>query len=198
MFPGVAHVPRRSFHRSATNGAQNDYPRCEHGLENFGKDSRVQRSSVCCLRILDCDQQADLGYSEALSKNVTIWVWMTRIFAAAIPNLTTRSVGPLASLNDPDKGVTPQESTALIIKNYQGLKDDLQMLNKLMHIARNLLVTSEPEVPQDICAAVHFDQMVYQTIILCVNVTSKGYDGEVLDDVSRARLNEITDLCESA
>lgn len=125
---------------------------------------------------------------------MAIWIWLTRIFAAAIPNLTTRSVGPLASLNDPDKGVTPQESTALIIKNYQGLKDDLQILNKLMHIARNLLVTAEPEVPQDLCAAVHFDQMVYQTIILCVNVTSKGYDGEVLDDNSRARLNEITDL----
>lgn len=126
---------------------------------------------------------------------MAIWIWLTRIFAAAIPNLTTRSVGPLASLNDPDKGVTPQESTALIIKNYQGLKDDLQILNKLMHIGRNLLVTSEPEVPQDLCAAVHFDQMVYQTIILCVNVTSKGYDGEHLDEVSRTRLNEITDLC---
>lgn len=133
---------------------------------------------------------------EALSRNVPIWIWLTRIFAAAIPNLTTRSVGPLASLNDPDKGVTPQESTALILKNYQALKDDLQILNKLMHIARNLLVTTEPEVPQDLCAAVHFDQMVYQTIILCVNVTSKGYDGEVLDDTSRSRLNEITDLCE--
>lgn len=126
---------------------------------------------------------------------MAIWIWTTRIFAAAIPNLTTRCVGPLASLNDPDKGVTPKESTDLIIKNYQGLKDDLQILNKLMHIARNMLVTSEPEIPQDINAAVHFDQMVYQTIILCVNVTSKGYDGENLDDVSRARLNEITDLC---
>lgn len=123
-------------------------------------------------------------------------MWLNKIFSAAIPNLTTRSVGPLASLNDPDKGVTPQESTALIIKNYQGLKDDLQVLNKLMHIARNLLVTTEPEVPQDLCAAAQYDQMVYQTIILCVNVTSKGYDGEVLDENSRQRLNEITELCE--
>ncbi|KUI62197.1 hypothetical protein VP1G_09339 [Cytospora mali] len=131
---------------------------------------------------------------EALSRNVTIWMWLNKIFSAAIPNLTTRSVGPLASLNDPDKGVTPQESTALIIKNYQGLKDDLQVLNKLMHIARNLLVTTEPEVPQDLCATSQFDQMVYQTIILCVNVTSKGYDGEVLDENSRQRLNEITEL----
>ncbi|KAG7117330.1 hypothetical protein HYQ45_015923 [Verticillium longisporum] len=131
---------------------------------------------------------------ESLARNVAIWIWLTRIFGAAIPNLTTRSVGPLSSLNDPEKGVSPQESTALIVKNQVNLKDDLQILNKLMHIARNLLVTSEPEVPQDICAAVHFDQMVYQTIILCVNVTSKGYDGEILDETSRAKLNEITDL----
>ncbi|TDZ33914.1 hypothetical protein C8035_v000574 [Colletotrichum spinosum] len=131
---------------------------------------------------------------ETLSRNVEIWIWLTKIFGAAIPSLTTRSVGPLSSLNDPEKGVTPQESTALIVKNHHSLKDDLSILNKLMHIARNLLVTSEPEVPQDICAAVHFDQMVYQTIILCVNVTSKGYDGEILDEGSRAKLNEITDM----
>ncbi|GKT86329.1 essential cytoplasmic protein [Colletotrichum tofieldiae] len=114
---------------------------------------------------------------ETLSRNVEIWIWLTKIFGAAIPSLTTRS-----------------ESTALIVKNHHSLKDDLSILNKLMHIARNLLVTSEPEVPQDICAAVHFDQMVYQTIILCVNVTSKGYDGEILDETSRAKLNEITDM----
>ena len=132
---------------------------------------------------------------EALSRNVEIWVYLTKIFAAAVPSLTSRSVGPLSSLNDPDKGVTPQESTALILDNYQTLKDDLQMLNKLMHIARNLLVTSEPEVPQDLCAAVSFDQMVYQAIILCVNVTSKGYDGDGLDDSCRNKLNEINELC---
>lgn len=64
-----------------------------------------------------------------------------------------------------------------------------------MLVARNLLVTSDPEVPQDLCAAVHLDQMVYQTVILCVNVTSKGYDGEILDDSSRVKLNEVTELC---
>ena len=120
---------------------------------------------------------------------------MTRIVAAAVPSLTTRSVGPISHLNDPDKGVTPTESTNLIIKNWATLKEDLSILSKLLHIARNLLVTPEPEVPQDLCAAVHFDQMVYQVIILCVNVTSKGYDGEILDNASRTKLNEITDGC---
>lgn len=132
---------------------------------------------------------------EALARNVAIWIWLTRIFAAAIPSLTTRSVGPLSSLNDPEKGVSPSESTTLIVNNHHSIKEDLGTLIKLMHIARNLLVNAEPEVPQDICAAVHFDQMVYQTIILCVNVTSKGYDGEILDEASRAKLSEVTELC---
>lgn len=105
-------------------------------------------------------------------------------------------MGPLSSLNDPEKGVSPQESTALIVMNHASIKEDLGTLIKLMHIARNLLVNAEPEVPQDICAAVHFDQMVYQTIILCVNVTSKGYDGEILDETQRLKLTDITELCE--
>jgi palmitoyltransferase len=104
-------------------------------------------------------------------------------------------VGPLSSLNDPEKGVTPQESTALIVMNHVTIREDLETLIKLMHIARNLLVNAEPEVPQDICAAVHFDQMVYQTIILCVNVTSKGYDGEILDEAQRIKLGGVTELC---
>jgi hypothetical protein len=124
-----------------------------------------------------------------------VWIWLTRDFAAAIPSLTTRSIGPLASLNDPDKGVTPQESTALITKNYPSLKEDLQLLIKLMHIARNLLVVPEPEIPQDLCAAAQFDQMLYQTIILCINVTSKAYDGDVLEEAARLKLSEITELC---
>lgn len=133
---------------------------------------------------------------ETLSRNVEIWIWLTRILAASIPTLTARSVGPLSSLNDPEKGVSPHESTALIVMNYDSIKNDLSILTKLMHIARNLLVNAEPQVPQDICAAVHFDQMVYQTIILCVNVTSKGYDGEILDEADRLRLAEITELCQ--
>lgn len=70
------------------------------------------------------------------------------------------------------------------------------MLIKLMHIARNLLVTTEPEIPQDLSAAINFDHEVYEAICLCVNVTSKGIDGEMPeDDASRVKLNEITELC---
>jgi palmitoyltransferase len=92
--------------------------------------------------------------------------------------------------------ITTPQITALIMKNYAALKEALQMLNKLIHIARNLLVTTNPEVPQDLSAAVSFDHEVYEAICLCVNVTSKGIDGEMPeDDASRVKLNEITELC---
>ncbi|KAK4229348.1 hypothetical protein QBC38DRAFT_412643 [Podospora fimiseda] len=131
---------------------------------------------------------------ESLATSVEVWIWLTRDFAAAIPSLTTRSIGPLSSLNDPDKGVTPQESTALITKNYRSLREDLNALLKLMHIARNLEVITDHYIPQELTAASQFDQMLYQTIILCINVTSKAYDGDVLDDTSRQNISEINEL----
>jgi hypothetical protein len=92
--------------------------------------------------------------------------------------------------------ITTPEVTALIIKNYAPLKEALQMLNKLMHIARNLLVTTNPEIPQNLSATINFDHEVIEAICLCVNVLSKGIDGEMPeDDASRVKLNEITELC---
>ena len=151
---------------------------------------------------------------ESLARNVEIWVYLTRIFNNAIDNLTARSV---ASMSDPayddkngggtngqtnghNNGPVPlhghggHDNSELMIKNHASLKEDLQILNKLMHIARNLLVCTDPEVPQDICAAVSFDAVVFQIIVLCVNLAGKGYHGEVADEPSRAKLNELYDL----
>ncbi|KAM7191563.1 hypothetical protein V8F33_008795 [Rhypophila sp. PSN 637] len=128
---------------------------------------------------------------ETLSQSVDVWMWLGKDFVAALPSLETRSIG---SRMNPDNGMTPQESTALITKNYVSLKEDLSILIKLMHIARNLLVVSEPEVPQDLCTATQFDNMLFLTIGLCVNVTSKAYDGDILEESARHRLTEITEL----
>lgn len=51
------------------------------------------------------------------------------------------------------------------------------------------------ETAQEICAAVGFDKTVNKLIVLCVHVTSKGYDGENVDEGSRVKLNEVTELC---
>lgn len=121
---------------------------------------------------------------------------MTKVFAGAIPSLTERTTGQLpGQYQDADKEPTPQDTTALIVKNHASLREDLAILTKLMHIARNLLVTSKPDIPQDISAALQFDQMVCQTIVLCTTVTSKGCDGEAKDDAQKARLAEIVESC---
>ncbi|KAI1498799.1 hypothetical protein F5X99DRAFT_311429 [Biscogniauxia marginata] len=134
---------------------------------------------------------------ELLSKNLRVWIWLRRAVCAAICDLNEKSLGVRSEPFVPTKfiDITTPEVTALIIKNYVPLKEALQMLNKLMHIARNLLVTTDPEVPQDLSAAISFDHEVYEAICLCVNVTSKGIDGEMPeDDASRVKLNEITEL----
>ncbi|EPE05763.1 essential cytoplasmic protein [Ophiostoma piceae UAMH 11346] len=152
---------------------------------------------------------------ESLARNVEIWVYLTRIFNNAIDNLTSRSVASMSDASYDDKnggggnngpanghnnghghlhGHGGHDNSELMIRNHASLKEDLQILNKLMHIARNLLVCTDPEVPQDICAAVSFDAVVFQIIVLCVNLAGKGYHGEVADEPSRAKLNEIYDL----
>ncbi|KAI0129571.1 hypothetical protein BJ170DRAFT_666926 [Xylariales sp. AK1849] len=134
---------------------------------------------------------------ELLSQNLSIWIWLRRAVCAAICDLNDKSLGVRSEPLVPTKliDIPAPQITLLIIKNYASLKETLQMVNKLMHIARNLLVTTDPEVPQDLSAAVNFDHEVYEAICLCVNVTSKGIDGEVPEDSdSRVKLNEITEL----
>lgn len=85
------------------------------------------------------------------------------------------------------------ENSTLILRHYDELVTDLQFLNNLLVISRNMLAIKE--IAQEICAAVYFDKAVHELMILCVNVTSKGYDGENVDELNRAKLNEVTDLC---
>ncbi|ORY61348.1 uncharacterized protein BCR38DRAFT_459253 [Pseudomassariella vexata] len=134
---------------------------------------------------------------EVLSRNLRIWIWLRRAISATICDLNEKALGVRSEPRVPTKftDITTPEVTTLIIKNYAFLKEALQMLNKLMHIARNLLVTTDPEIPQELSAAIVFDHEVYEAICICVNVTSKGIDGEMPeDDASRAKLNEITEL----
>ena len=135
---------------------------------------------------------------EILSKNVRVWIWLRRAVNAALCDLNEKALGIRSDPQALTKffGISTRDVTALIIKNYAFLNQALQMLNKLMHIARNLLVTSDPQIPQDLSAAINFDHEVYEAVCLCVSVMSKGIDGEMPeDDASRVKLNDITELC---
>jgi palmitoyltransferase len=116
------------------------------------------------------------------------------VFCAAIPTLGARSLREAFAESAPSNIDIP-ESSALIAENHATLLPDLGLLNNLLVIARNMLAIKE--VAQDICATVQLDAQITKLIVLCVNVTSKGYDGENVDITTRGRLNEITELCKS-
>jgi palmitoyltransferase len=124
--------------------------------------------------------------------NVDIWMRLNQIFCHALPILTARSLQE-SSAEPSNSSLDVPESASLILRNYADLVSDLHYLNSLLVISRNMLAIKE--TAQEICARVGFDKTVNQLIVLCVNVTRKGYDGENVDEGSRAKLNEITELC---
>ncbi|KAH8684475.1 hypothetical protein BGZ60DRAFT_366265 [Tricladium varicosporioides] len=129
---------------------------------------------------------------EHLAKNVHIWMRLQKIFNLAVPLLVSRSLRELYTEAGVPNGLDVPESATLILKNYDILREDLHYLNNLLVISRNMLAIKE--TAQEICAAVQFDKAVQKLVILCVNVTSKGYDGENVTEGDRVRLLEITEL----
>lgn len=118
---------------------------------------------------------------------------LNKIFNLAVPLLGRRSLREPYPPNGTPHGVDVPESATLILKNYEVLAQDLSFLNSLLVISRNMLAIKE--TAQELCAAVNFDKAVRELVILCVNVTSKGYDGENVDEPSRGKLNDITEAC---
>jgi palmitoyltransferase len=127
---------------------------------------------------------------EILAKNVDIWLRLQMVLQAAVPTLSKRSLRESYAENI-QPGVHIPESSTLIAENHATLLEDLTLLNNLLIIARNMLAIKE--VAQDICATAQLDKQVIKLIVICINVTSKGFDGESLD---HRNVNEITELCE--
>lgn len=134
-------------------------------------------------------------YRENLAKNVEIWTRLKKIFDLAIRTLFKRSLrDPRPGLdNTVSDDIDVLEITDLILKNYDTLVEDLHYLNNLLVISRNMLAVKE--TAQEICARVQFDKTVHELIILCTNITSKGIEGEIVDDLKRGKVNNITELC---
>lgn len=119
---------------------------------------------------------------------------LQKIFNRAVPLLETRSLRQPQPTDVAESDHDVSQSAELILSNYDVLREDLHYLNNLLVISRNMLAIKE--TAQEICAAAQFDRAVQKLVVLCVNVTSKGYDGETVDEVRRGKLNEITELCE--
>lgn len=60
--------------------------------------------------------------------------------------------------------------------NHSSLIQDLERLNDLLTIARNMLASTKRS--QNLAAESGLDQQVLKLIDVCVRVTARGYDGE--------------------
>lgn len=60
--------------------------------------------------------------------------------------------------------------------NHPSLMQDLERLNDLLTIARNMLASTKRS--QNLAAESGLDQQVLKLIDVCVRVTARGYEGE--------------------
>jgi palmitoyltransferase len=92
--------------------------------------------------------------------------------AKAIPVLESHSF----AWKNPNSANYDASSSNLIAHNYSSLVKDIERLNDMCTIARNLLATTKRA--QNLAAEKGFDQRILMLIDTCVRVTARGYDGE--------------------
>lgn len=141
--------------------------------ENRGliDDKRLDHLLVAGKQILyKSHQESDVR--SALGFNPRVWGGLTKVLSVAIPALEQQSFAwknpPAASFNG--------SSSDLIASHYLSLVKDIERLNDLCTIARNLLATTKKA--QNLASEKGFDQQILKLIDVCVRVTARGFDGE--------------------
>lgn len=108
----------------------------------------------------------------AFGRDREIWRDLQKCFEVAVPSLERRSVpGP-----DPNQPEFDSPSGPLIAQNYATLIRDIERINDLVCISKNVLASGDNA--QDNAAKSRFDQAVFRIINVCVKVTARGYDGD--------------------
>ncbi|KAL9623624.1 MAG: hypothetical protein Q9160_002080 [Pyrenula sp. 1 TL-2023] len=140
--------------------------------ENRGMidDTRLDNLQRAGQKILyKSHQESDVRQNLGFSGNV--WQGLSDTMDKAIPVLESQSFAwksPAATRFN--------SSSEAISAYYQYLVKDIQRLNDLCTIARNLLATTKKA--QNLAADRGFDQQVLRLIDVCVRVTARGFDGE--------------------
>ncbi|KAL8829612.1 MAG: hypothetical protein Q9191_001918 [Dirinaria sp. TL-2023a] len=127
-------------------------------------------SSFAKLMIEKTEKQKEARRNIGL--NPDIWNIFSQVFALAVSIIEQEFFSP-AEVNPP--GNNAQPTTAMALKDTVLLKD-LERLNDLLLIARNVLSFSE--AVQNLCGEKGFDQHAMALIDLCVRVTARQYEGE--------------------
>lgn len=118
------------------------------------------------------DSRKRLELREELGLSWEFWDDLAGVLKAAIPSLEKRCFA------QPDPAAPEYEglSGPLIASYSPSLLRDLERLNQLVCIARNVLVHGERV--QNLSAERLFDKDIFNLVNVCVRVTARGYDGE--------------------
>ena len=114
---------------------------------------------------------ANLSCRLYLGTSADVWKDYVSCFIQAFPYLEQKSFTPEIARDDPTG-----TQTALMTLDYAGLIKDLDRMNELLIIARNLLATTAKA--QNLAAEEGFDIQVLKYIDMCVRVNAGGYDGD--------------------
>lgn len=114
----------------------------------------------------ESDVRQNLGFSPA------IWDGLTAVLSRALPVLETQS---FSWRNEQGNTTYGGSSSDLIAAHYFSLVKDIERINDLCTIARNLLATTRRA--QNLAADKGFDQQILKLIDICVRVTARGFDG---------------------
>lgn len=97
---------------------------------------------------------------------------LAKVLSQAIPLLERQSF----AVEDPNASAYTGSNSNLVAGNILPLLKDVERINDLCTIARNLLATKQEA--QDLSAEAKFDQNILKLIDVCVRVAARGFDGE--------------------
>ncbi|KAF2472345.1 uncharacterized protein BDR25DRAFT_258678 [Lindgomyces ingoldianus] len=131
---------------------------------------RMLELNVCKKTLEDTRRNFELR--EELGLSYQFWDDLAGVIKASIPSLERRSFAA------PDPATPEYEglSGPLIASFSSSLLKDLERLNQIVSIARNVLTCGEKA--QNLGADRLFDKDIFALINVCVRVTARGYDGE--------------------
>ncbi|KAI4156433.1 MAG: hypothetical protein L6R39_001104 [Caloplaca ligustica] len=118
---------------------------------------------------------------QSLAENPKVWAGYVDWLSVALPSLESQSFSP----------EDPNASAAQVAASYAMLMKDLERVNDLLLIARNLLATTSRA--QDLAGDSSFIQLVIKLIEVCVRVTAHGYDRDGDRRINEAQWRNIID-----
>lgn len=119
-----------------------------------------------------------------------IWEGLTNVLEKAIPVLESQSIAWKSPTPSPN--YETQSSSNLIAYNYFSLVKDIERVNDLCIIARNLLATTRRA--QNLAAEKGFDQRILALIDTCVRVTVRAFDGGEANARNEDRWQKVVSL----